>query len=99
MPFFEQRTQAESQGQEKGVEKLRLRTEGQRYLVTRPRLRAYLEAQGWECENVKNPYDEAMQAWTFPLTHDLAAAVADWYTDHGLNVPYRIIDYMHELDW
>lgn len=78
---------------------MKFQTYGQKYLVTRPRLRAYLEAQGWECENVENPYSETLQAWTFPLSSELAAAVADWYTDHGLNVPYRIIDYMRSLEW
>lgn len=70
-----------------------------RYLVTRPRLRSFLELEGFHGEEVKNPYSEYLQAWIFPLTRDLAAAVHDWYAENHLEVPYRITEYLRTVEW
>ena len=73
--------------------------EDQLFLVTRPKLKMYLEGRGFECEETGNPFSDRLRAWAFPLSRELAALVWEWYTEKQLPVPYRITEYLRTVEW
>lgn len=74
-------------------------TRTQDYLVTRPRLKNYLEDKGFTATETTNPFSDYLKAWAFPLCRDLAVAVWEWYTERQLPVPYPITEYLKTVEW
>ena len=70
----------------------------QQHLVTRPKLKIFLEDQGFECEETRNPFSDHLRAWAFPLSRELAEQVWMWYTERELPVPFRITEYLRTME-
>lgn len=71
----------------------------EQYIITRPRLKMFLEDQGFECEETQNPFTDRLRAWAFPLSRELAEQVWMWYTERELPVPFRITEYLRTVEW
>ena len=71
----------------------------EQYIITRPRLKMFLEEQGFECEETQNPFTDRLRAWAFPLSRELAEQVWMWYTERELPVPFRITEYLRTVEW
>lgn len=74
------------------------KAEKNKFLVTRPRLKMFLEDQGFECEETRNPFSDRLRAWEFPLCRNLAEDVWMWYTERELPPPFIITEYLRTVE-